>query len=137
ADIPVFYLEVTLNEASAPDSVFRTANTTQRQDGLDAFYPVTTRFVEMSDFTAQVIRKRLEQLPEVALVDMSGRVYPELLVLPDMKKMESLNITLGDLQSRIQTANSASVGNLTIREGQYEFNVSFSNPLSDRHDIED
>jgi Cu/Ag efflux pump CusA len=41
-----------------------------------------SRFMELSEFADWVIRKRIEQLPEVAMVDVSGLVYPEVSVIP-------------------------------------------------------
>ena len=62
-DIPAFFINVSLKES---------------QDAAGV------RFLEMSDFTREVLVRRLEQLPQVAMVDISGHVFPQLLVVPDM-----------------------------------------------------
>ena len=93
------------------------------------------RFLEMSDFTRQVIVRRLEQLPEVALVDISGQVFPQLLVIPDMEKLRALGITEDQLSSSIQGAN-VRLGNLSIRDGEYRFNVRFESTIVTREDVE-
>jgi multidrug efflux pump subunit AcrB len=49
-----------------------------------------SRFMELSEFADRVIRKRIEQLPQVAMVDVSGLVYPEVSVVPDQGKMTAL-----------------------------------------------
>ena len=93
------------------------------------------RFLEMSDFTRQVIVRRLEQLPEVAMVDISGQVFPQLLVIPDMEKLRALGITEEQLSSAIQGAN-VRLGNLSIRDGEYRFNVRFESTIVTREDVE-
>lgn len=129
-DIPVFYLEVTLKtdvSITAPDII-----ETGQTDG--SLFPVSQQFVDLSTFASQVIRKRLERLPEVALVDMSGRAHPELLVMPDMQQLESLQLSPEDLARLIQ-ANDVNLGEVVIRDGQYQFNVRFDNALKNEEDI--
>ena len=63
-DIPAFYLNMTL----APDA--------------------RDSFQEMSRFAREVVAKRIEQLPEVAMVDMTGCVTPEILVVPDEESLK-------------------------------------------------
>ena len=93
------------------------------------------RFLEMSDFTRQVIVRRLEQLPEVAMVDISGQVFPQLLIIPDMEKLRAIGIDESQLSSAIQGAN-VRLGNLSIRDGEYRFNVRFESTVVTREDVE-
>jgi len=93
------------------------------------------RFLEMSDFTRQVIIRRLEQLPEVAMVDISGQVFPQLLIIPDMEKLRAIGIDESQLSSAIQGAN-VRLGNLSIRDGEYRFNVRFESTVVTREDVE-
>jgi multidrug efflux pump subunit AcrB len=93
------------------------------------------RFLEMSDFTRQVIIRRLEQLPEVAMVDISGQVFPQLLVIPDMEKLRAIGIDESQLSNAIQGAN-VRLGNLSIRDGEYRFNVRFESTVVTREDVE-
>ena len=112
-DIPAFFVNVSLKNGDAA--------------GL--------RFLEMSDFTRQVIVRRLEQLPEVAMVDISGQVFPQLLVIPDMEKLRAIGIDESQLSSAIQGAN-VRLGNLSIRDGEYRFNVRFESTVVTREDVE-
>ena len=128
-DIPVFYLEVTQREEVASSD--RDAKPSSNDD-LPA---VSQQFVELSNFVTQVISKRLEQLPEVAFVDISGRAYPEFLVIPNQKKLESLGLTSEDLATIIK-ANNVTLGELVIRDGQYQYNVRFDHSLSEISEIE-
>ena len=113
-DIPAFFVNVSLKDA-------------KNASGM--------RFLEMSDFTRQVVVRRLEQLPEVAMVDISGQVFPQLIVIPDMEKLRALGIDENQLSSAIQGAN-VRLGNLSIRDGEYRFNVRFESMVVTREDVE-
>ena len=95
------------------------------------------RFLEMSEFVRAVIIKRIEQLPEVAMVDYTGMAYPELAIFPDYDKLRSLNLTSQDLITAVNTNNVSSTGNIMVREGSYQFSVQFKNYLTDMEDIGD
>ena len=124
-DIPVFYLNLTLKN--------QTSNTgSSKNKGL---FPVSQEFTDLSNFSSQVIQKRIEQLQEVAMVDISGQVFPELLIIPDLQKMEALQINLSDIEQAIQ-ANNIDLGNLLIRDGQYQYNIRFESTLRSQTDIE-
>lgn len=66
----------------------------------DERHPVSDRFAALSRFASQVITKRIEQLPEVAMVDLSGTVAPELLVIPDEAKLRQAGITMAAVEGR-------------------------------------
>jgi multidrug efflux pump subunit AcrB len=119
-EIPAFYLNLTLKDGQNPREEIPT---------------ISQSFIELSNFSHQVIRKRIEQVPEVALVDMSGMVFPEILIIPDWDKLSALNITLQDLEAAIKQ-NNINLGNLTITDGQYQYNVRFSAAIRTIRDIE-
>lgn len=109
-DIPAFYINITLKDDSGGD------------------------FMQMSDFARDVISKRIEQLDEVAMVDISGCTDREVLIVPDERKLESLGITLEEFESSISAAN-VSLSNLTIRDGEYHYSVKFRSFASSAEDI--
>lgn len=94
------------------------------------------RFLELSEFTETVLKKRIEQLPDIALADMSGQTQSEIVVTPNKDKLQSLNITNNELISSI-TQNNFELGNLIVQNGIYQYNFKFSNPLRTKTDIED
>lgn len=120
-DIPAFYLNLTLADSEATGRLSDRAR--------------ENKLIEMSNFAATVIAKRLEQLPQVAFVDMSGRLYPELAVIPDMARLEALGVEISQIETAIE-ANNINMGNLTVRDGQYQYNIRFNSTLSGRKDIE-
>ena len=114
-DIPAFFVDVTLDKDVDGES---------------------SEFIEMSDFTRQVIVRRFEQLPEVAMVDITGQVFPELFIIPDQEKMNALGITERELTDAINGAN-VRLGNLSIRDGEYRFNIRFESTIMTVQDIMD
>jgi len=92
------------------------------------------KFLELSDFVETVLKKRIEQLPDVALADMSGLAKPEVVVMPDIRKLQSLGITNEDLTTAIQQ-NNFELGNLLIQNGIYQYNFKFANPIRNTDDI--
>lgn len=110
-DIPVLKLNISLK------------NSDNRQD-----------FVELSEFADAVIRKRIEQLSPVAMVDLTGRVFPEILIEPDMEKLKAHHLSLDDLEGLIQR-NQLDFGNLSIRDGHYQYNIHFSKSFQNVDDL--
>jgi multidrug efflux pump subunit AcrB len=117
-DIPAFYLNVTLNDGSAGQAE-----------------AVSPRFMELSSLVSQVIAKRIEQIPQVAMVDISGTVYPRILIVPRLEKLEAMGIGLGEIERAI-AANNITPVSLTVRDGEYRYNIRFENTLTGKEDIE-
>ncbi len=93
------------------------------------------RNLDLSNFASQVIRKRLEQLPEVALVDMSGLQFPEIKITPRIEYLQSGTFSIARLE-QVLRENNIDLGNLLIRDGQYQYNIRFNTRLRDVEDIE-
>lgn len=126
-DIPVFYLSMSINEA---ESTIK--NTTKPTSDL---YPVSQKFVDFNRFTNQVIQKRIEQVNEVAMVDISGLVASEILIIPNQNKLDALGIRLEDLESSIKQ-NDLDIGSLLIKDNQYQYDVRLGSSLNTIKDIE-
>ncbi len=94
----------------------------------------TARFMELCEFTDAVIKKRLEQLPQVAMVDMTGQLWPELYILPDAERMKSLGINESQIE-KILKENNVTLGSLQVIDGQYQYNIRFSNYLRGVEDV--
>jgi multidrug efflux pump subunit AcrB len=92
------------------------------------------KMVELSEFVQSVILKRIEQLPEVAMADLTGAVEPELVITPDPQKLKSLGITDQDILNSLES-NNANIGNLMVRDGYYQYQVKFANYLKDADDV--
>ncbi|MBL7473291.1 efflux RND transporter permease subunit [Robertkochia sediminum] len=118
SDIPVFYMHLTQKEEnSVPGS-------TSGSKDLIAF----------NRFADQVIRKRVEQLPEVAMVDISGIVGSEIMVIPDMQKLMALKMDVSVIENAIRRQQVA-IGNLIVRDNQYQYSLRLGNSLSGVEDL--
>lgn len=126
-DIPVFYLSMSINEEESTTK--KTTNPTS------SLYPVSQKFVDFNRFTNQVIRKRIEQVNEVAMVDVSGLISSEILIIPNQKKLDALGIRLEELESSIKK-NDLDIGSLLIKDNQYQYDVRLGTSLNTIKDIE-
>lgn len=119
SDVPIFYLNTTLKNQKATDSKGK----------------LTQEFIEFNRFTQQVIRKRIEQIPEVTLVDVNGIVFPEIIVIPDHPKCLALGITLDELESIIK-GQQVEIGSILVKDSQYQYNLRLRNALNNASDVE-
>jgi multidrug efflux pump subunit AcrB len=113
-DIPVFFLNITLADEQAGDE----------------------KFIELSEFAETVIKKRIEQLPEVGMADITGQIKREIYISPDEKKMRSLAITDDDITQAVKL-NNINIGSILVKDGKYLYNLEFSSYLKELDDVRD
>ncbi|PRD56760.1 efflux RND transporter permease subunit [Sphingobacterium gobiense] len=118
-DIPVFFLHLTLNEEKLRN----------RKDDEQGF-------LVMSELANTVIKKRIEQLPEVAMVDITGIADKQILVTPKQQMLEITGITLSDISSALQDNNIAP-GATQVKDGHYAYNINFSSVVRTLEDIQE
>ena len=116
-DIPVFYLNMTLKDAVP-----------YQETNGDAF-------LEMCTLAENVVKRRIEQLPQVAMADMTGVPQKMLRIVPDMGRMESLGMGIADLEG-ILSSNNVEPGSMLVRDGYYEYNIRFASILRTPEDVE-
>jgi multidrug efflux pump subunit AcrB len=116
-------------KASATDIPILNLTVSLKEDYSDE------RFLELSEFTETIIKKRIEQLPDIALADMSGQTQAEIIITPNKNKIQSLDINNNELVNAIKQ-NNFELGNLIVQNGIYQYNFKFSNPLRSKKDIE-
>lgn len=120
-DIPAFYLNLSLkNDIPGKEGELREA-------GIE--------FSELGQFARDVISKRIEQLPQTAMVDISGVVTPELLCIPNYAKLTSMGADISLLEQAINN-NNVSLGALSIKDGQYRYSIHFDARIISKEDIE-
>jgi len=113
SDIPAFFINITPCEESNKEESFS----------------------ELSNFVKNVISRRIEQLDEVAMVDMSGCVSEEIHIIPDMDALSRSGLSLHDIEDLVSSAN-VRLGSLTIRDGEYQYQVRFRSFALGIEDIE-
>lgn len=111
-DIPAFFIDMTL------------------KNGHDDM----AHFIEMSDFASSVVRKRIEQLPQTAMVDMSGTVGRKILITPAYDIMRAIGLTTKDIEKALSD-NDINVEALSVKDGQYRYNIHFDSQLLTANDI--
>ena len=115
-DIPVFYLNLTLKSDSAYGKVDERA------------------FLDLCEFAENVIKRRIEQLAEVAMVDVTGLVERQLQIVPDPDKLAVLGFSIEDIEN-VLAQNNVEPGSMTVRDGYYEYNIKFSTLLRTEEDV--
>lgn len=103
---------------------------------LDVMPTDSTRFAGLSKFVRGVVAKRIEQLPQTAMIDMSGTVGSEIECIPDYDKLRSLGMSVTDLENAIKR-NNITLEALSVVDGLYRYNIHFDSQLLTRQDIED
>ena len=116
-DIPVFYLNMTLKDGQP-------------------YAPVDEQaFLQLCELADNVVRRRIEQLPQVAMADVTGIPGRMLRLVPDRAKMESLGLTIADLENAL-AANNVEPGSMLVRDGYYEYNIRIASLLRTPEDVE-
>ena len=93
-------------------------------------------FLNLSEFSEAVICRRIEQLQQVAMVDATGLISKQIVIKPDKNKLEMSGITLSDIEIALRN-NNIEQGNMTVKDGYYEYNINFSSVIRTVGDIED
>lgn len=109
-DIPAFYIDICYKDGAIGD------------------------FTALSDFVTGVVRKRLEQLPQTAMVDISGDAKPVIKIEPDHAQTDALGITETTLGNAITEAD-IKLEALSVVDGAYRYSLHFDSQISDINDI--
>ena len=91
--------------------------------------------LNLCEFSESVIKRRIEQLPEVAMVDVTGLLERQLQIVPDMDKLAMLELSIEDIETAL-AQNNVEPGSMTVRDGYYEYNIKFSTLLRTAEDVE-
>lgn len=110
-DIPVFYLNMSLREGH-------------------------TSFLELCEIAENTVRRRLEQMPQIAMVDVTGLAKPMIKVVPDTYKMEANGISYAMIEDAIVQSNTEP-GSMLVRDGYYEYNIRVESQLATVDDVRD
>lgn len=104
---------------------------------IPAFYVDVTggKPEQTSRLVRNVICKRIEQLPEVAMVDYSGMVGTQITIQPDESRMMALGISNSDIEKAISD-NNIVLAALSVRDGIYRYSIHFDSQIISVHDIE-
>lgn len=91
-------------------------------------------YLQISMFCEKILKKKLEQVPGVSLVDINGSQREMITVAPDDQALKALNMDRAVIVQAIAQA-SRYLGGLNISEGQYRYFVKLGNKLTRPEDI--
>lgn len=94
----------------------------------------TINFIQASLLTENVLKKRLEQIEGVSLVDINGKKENIISVKPYKDILRSLNITENDITNAIRAGNT-DLSNLNVQDGQYRYSLRMASRVDGEADI--
>lgn len=116
-DIPVLYLNMTLKNNRAYEEVDE------------------QQFLTLCEPAENVVKRRIEQLPEVAMADITGVPGRMLQIVPDAEKLFITGVTIADIENAL-AANNVEPGSMLVRDGYYEYNIRIATLLRTPEDVE-
>jgi len=115
SDIPVFDIDVRYKDP---------------QKGTD----IDMQF-SLNEFVNQVVKRRLEQLPEIALVDITGVREPVISIVPRPAILSSLGIREDFLPAMFEK-NEMNLSSIRVNDGLLEYDLNFyGDSIRDLDDI--
>ncbi len=85
-------------------------------------------FLDLSEFAREVLQRRLEQLAEVALVDIHGAEKLQVKIIPDDDRMTSLGLDARNIQQELENQDIP-ISSIRLKERNYEYTVQLGHPL--------
>ncbi len=92
------------------------------------------KMIALSELAEKVLKKRLEALEGVSLVDMNGLQRRSILVEPDEARMQALGITEQQLVQVIQQSNEE-LNTISVKDGQYRYFMKLTAQLRSSEDV--
>lgn len=90
--------------------------------------------LETSRLSTNILKKRIEQLEGVSLVDINGIKSSIISITPDYNKLFTLGIQEKMILQAIRE-NNRELGGISIRDGQYRYLVKLKNLLDNRNSV--
>jgi multidrug efflux pump subunit AcrB len=92
-------------------------------------------YVSVSALASTIIKKRIEQIEGVSLVDINGTQSSIISLKPDQQRMQAWGLTVTHLREAIKEV-SATIGVLSVKDGNYRYFVKLENAFETIADIE-
>ncbi len=93
-----------------------------------------TNMSELSTLAEKYLRRRIEQLDGVSLVDMNGLQHSIVSVNPDKQALAALGEDESILSQTIRSVNQ-DLGRMTVQEGHYRYFVTVSNTVGSINEL--
>ncbi|KYG76688.1 efflux RND transporter permease subunit [Roseivirga echinicomitans] len=92
-------------------------------------------YTQTSELTDRVLKKRIEQIIGVSIVDVNGFQGQFISITPDLEKIRALGLSEQQIDQVLQGANR-DLGRLSVKDGQYRYFVRIANRLDNIIEIE-
>ncbi len=93
-----------------------------------------TDFIQLSQLAERVLKKRIEQIAGVSIVDINGHREQFIAIKPNKAQLEALKIHESQIEAVLNSANRE-LGQLSIKDGQYRYFVKMTNRLDNLDEI--
>jgi len=93
---------------------------------LQAIPKAGISYLEVSALAEKILKKRLEQLEGVSLVDINGKQSGIIAVTPNQAALIALGLSESKIVETIKNANQE-LGGLSVKDGQYRYFVKLLN----------
>ena len=92
------------------------------------------KMLEISDLSEKVLKKRLESIAGVSIVDLNGLQKRAVFVRPYTEKLQALGITEKQLITSIQQ-NNQDLGAISVKDGQYQYFLQIKSEVKSAENI--
>lgn len=116
-------------KASATDIPILYLNLSLKGDDIAEY------FTELSTLADNIIKRRIEQQPEVVMVDVTGLIKTHIKIVPDFNKIKMVGLRVSHIESALKDNNIEPI-NMVVNDGYYQYNVKLSNMLQTLNDVE-
>lgn len=90
--------------------------------------------LELSALVDKVLKKRLEAIEGVSLVDLNGLQQPTVVITPIESRLKALGLKAENIQQTILQANQE-LGSVSVRDGQYRYYLKLGERLQSASEI--
>ena len=111
-DLPVFFINLSLKGAAGQDA--------QEE-----------KFLELSEFAAKVVKRRLEQLPEIAFADLTGAAKKILSITPKKDVTYKFGLNEDDIK-QVLDENLTEYGTIDVTEGGGTYSIEVKSENANR-----
>ncbi|MDP5170467.1 MAG: efflux RND transporter permease subunit [Bacteroidia bacterium] len=115
ADLPVFMLNLSYTPASGKGHA-------------------QAEHLALGAYAREVLRPLLEQLPEIALVDLTGLSEAEVRIQVNQLALQRLGVSLADIRAALSATNIPS-SSFVVEEDQYAYTLRFTERLRTIEDV--
>lgn len=92
-------------------------------------------YIAVSKLVSNVLKRRLEQVPGVGLVDINGGREAAIFIEPNYPMLKTLGLGETAISQVIEKANSE-FGSLKVRDGNYQYFLKLSSSIDDPKQLE-